>query len=424
MVNWLKYFFGGFFLHKYSRENERRNLLNSVLALALSFALFLSGLYLGYTASFSSHLNKSSQFANTIQQVFENGNLRLVVKGGVATSVDNPRPIDTFSGIGTAPTTGMQVVIDTNETQHNFAQFEVHCTLRTDSEKEISYEEYLTLQDGEKAKYYIDVKNLGIPLVFDQQKIEAYNKHLLSASDTQSPFYNVGITADYLALSKDQPNYDYQLYQLYVASYYPFMSNFERYAKAPSMKTYYTECLAEAEQYLVVLDDICIGRFTTDSGIAVEFSGFFVNVQEYQLNGTAQNKDELWATAKQLLTDAFNASRSNVMSVYVINSVTSFPIVVVAALVVAVAMWFAIKKCHGDFGFGASVKAVFSYFFVASVIVFALTLGLSFALPREMVYTFTVVGLFVIVLVRSAVFCVTECVLSLRNYRAEQQLIQ
>jgi len=419
MVNWLKYFFGGFFLHRLSLESERRNLFNALLSLALSFVLFLTGLYAGYVASFPSHLNKSSQFEKTVAQVFGEGGVQLVVKDGVASSVGNARPMDTFGGVGSAPNTEMQVVVDTNPTAHNYAEFEAYCVSKKDGKTEIAYADYLTLSEDAKKEYSFAIRNTGKPLVFDAEKRQTYNAHLQAASDKQSPFYKVSIAADYAVLLKDDPDYDSKLYELYVASYYPSLTSSERFAAAPSMKTYYTQQIANAKQYLVVLDDMCFGRFVTDKGVAVEFSGFFAGVDNLVLDGGAQTDKQLTDNARKLVCDAFRESKSNVMSVYVINAVSSFPIIVVAEFVVALAMWFAIKKCHGDFGFGASVKTVFLYFFVASVAVFALCFGLSFALAREVVYTVAVVGLFATVLVRSAVFCVTECMRSLRRYRAE-----
>ncbi|MCM1289892.1 MAG: hypothetical protein NC132_03565 [Corallococcus sp.] len=422
MVNWLKYFFGGFFLHKLSLESERRNFLNAVLALALSFALFLTGLYAGYVASFPRHLNNSTQFSDTVRQTFGAGELQLVVKDGIATSVGNARPVDTFSGIGVSPDTGMQVAIDTNPTARNYAEFEVECVSQKDSKKKISYEQYLELKKEEQSEYSFSVVNKGVPLVFDPQKIDGYNQHLQEANDKQNPFYDIGIAADYSVLSTDDPDYESKLYELYVASYYPFISDFERFAKAPSMKTYYTQQIAKTDYYFVILDDMCFGRFSADNGVAVDFSGFFANIGNCVLGG-GKTDEQLLSGVGKLVNDAFSAGKSNVMSVYVLNAISSFPIVVVAAFVVALAMWFAIKKCHGYFGFWACVKTAFLYFFVASAVVFVLSLGLSFALPRESVYTAAVVGLFVIVLVRSAVFCVTECVASLRDYRVEQQAV-
>lgn len=420
MVNWLKYFFGGFFLHKLSLENERRNFLNALLALALSFVLFLVGLYAGYVASFPSHLNNSSQFENMVKQVFGEGNVQFVVKDGIATSVGNARPVDTFSGVGTAPNTEMQVVVDTNPTAHNYAEFEAYCVSKEDGKTELPYADYLNLTKEQQDKYSFAIRYTGKSLTFDEETRETYNAHLQAASDKQSPFYNVSVSADYAVLSQDDPDYENKLYELYVASYYPSISSFERFAAAPSMKTYYTQKIAQAKQYFVVLDDMCFGRFVTDGGIAVEFSGFFANIGNCVLDGT-QTDEQLLDNAKKLVCDAFGASKSNVMSVYVINAVSSFPIIVVAEFVVALAMWFAVKKCHSDFGFGACVKTVFLYFFVASVAVFALCFGLSFAVAREVVYTVAVVGLFVTVLLRSAVFGVTECMRSLKSFRAEHE---
>lgn len=424
MVNWLKYFFGGFFLHKLSLENERRNLFNALLALALSFVLFLVGLYAGYVASFSTHLNNSSQFENTVKQVFGKDGVKLVVKDGIATSVGNARPIDTFGGVGTAPDTDMQVVVDTNPTDQNYAEFEAYCILNGDDNSEITYADYLNLTEEQQAKYSFAIRYTGKPLVIDEQKIEIYNAHLQAASNKQSPFYKVEIAADYAALSQDDADYESKLYELYVASYYPTLSSFERFVAAPSMKTYYTQQIAEAEQYFVILDDMCFGRFVADNGAAVEFSGFFVNIDNRVLDGSTQTDEQLIENATTLVCYAFGASKSNVMSVYVINAVSSFPIIVVAEFIVALAAWFAIKKSHGEFGFGACVKTVFLYFFVASLLMFVLCFGLSFALSREIVYTIFVVGLFATVLVRSAVFCVTECVRSLHRYRAEHETEQ
>ena len=86
MVNWLKYYFLGFFSNGLSKEGAKRSGFNLLLNILLAFILLCGGFVAGYAASFPVFYSKAEDFKSFVYSAFaeENGNgkIQLEARGG------------------------------------------------------------------------------------------------------------------------------------------------------------------------------------------------------------------------------------------------------------------------------------------------------------------------------------------------------
>ena len=130
-VDWLKYFFGSFFLHKYASESEERGFGGPLLGLLLAMAMIFAGLFGGSVAAFPSYYENSEEYTQFLYNAFaQSGEDRLNIK--IENGVARAGKFDGEYGAGLVANTftseadrdkysvnGYQLVIDTRDSKTN-----------------------------------------------------------------------------------------------------------------------------------------------------------------------------------------------------------------------------------------------------------------------------------------------------------------
>lgn len=310
MVEWLKYFFGSFFINGLAMQGAERRVANSILAFFLGWILIFSGLVIGYQASFKTHFNNCSALIQSIEAVFENG-IELKTSERKAVSgkngeFDNSIVINTFSNADDKEkysVNGINFILDTRPQD--------------------------TVYEGEKT--------------IRQKYIEDY-------------------------LEKD------------------------------------------VGDYIAILDDVVIGKFTTDGGLPVSFNGYYFKTDGVTVNSAA--------TAKAFILKSFDGSSVLNFNIYFINLLKITPLIVLIPVLLALIVWGVdrIGKFSVFSKFGKTLKIECSFILVASVVTFLLTVLLSYFLPRGTVYSLVLVFYAATLLVRTIILAIMRFIGERRYY--------
>lgn len=390
MKDWLKFYFLGFFSDKYAAEGAGRSLWNSVLSLFLAVAVLCTGLFAGSAASFGTHYENSSQFKQFIGSSLDGKNLS-VSDGKLSADAYVNDFLELEEG---EEIDGYGLILDTRPARTSFDDFTLVC--RDADGNDIAYEEYRSLSDEGKQKYTLGIDYSGkyLDVTLRQDEYEAFLNSTESGRET----------LDGLKSSKDkgeltEREYADSVYIAYVKAYYPSFTSVELYGEAPTLRTYYLGLVTSgfSDKYIMVLDDLCAGSFVTDSGIAINFEGYYSKIAD----GAVQD-------AGGFIKQAFGGSLGYNYLLFFLNMFKLVPIILAVLLILA-AVIFAVcryKIPQVKTGYIGSLKIACSYLFWAAVLSFFVAFALSFANATDTVYLVTAIVFNAIVAVRSAVFLV------------------
>lgn len=395
MKDWVKRFFGSFFLNKYARESAGGGIGSTLLGFVLAFMLMLVSLFGGYSLSFEGYYNSSQGFKNTIYKVFE-GLEGVTCKGG---RISADKLVNTFEGDEGYTEFGYKVIFDTRPQETTFdsiVPFYFPTSDKNDKSKRKTPEEYEQLSETEKKDYSFGFDRTGVAVDTAAGATE-YENYLKAAEDekTQKAFSD-------LQTKYPEKGMEYcdKLYVLYITTKFPRLSGADAYGEAPTLRTYYYAKLDEkAGYYVAVFDNMLFACFKTDGGITVDFVGTY--------SGVSAKLGNTKADADKLVLQSFKSSAGMNFNVYFISSMTNLIFMVLEYLLAGIILFAVFRICKvSDAHLGGCLKAVGSFLLITGVITGVFALGLSFALPRNTVNLASVIIFGGVLFVRTVVFAV------------------
>ena len=243
MKKWLKFFFFGFFSDKYSKDGAKRGYSNVFLALLLTFAF----LWLGYVGAdmlpFSTWYDQSPDFKATVHSVFANSDINKridaeIVDGTLIVKKDDEYIedilINTFENEKDKQNysvNGYNVILDTRPAD-TLAEIEAYCISNDGENTEISYEDYLTLSNVAKLNFDFKLRYTGEALELTDDLVSSYRVYVEGLNEANK--LETQTLANDLAQGKiSKGEYNRAIYELYFASYYPAIDEYESSSKVP-----------------------------------------------------------------------------------------------------------------------------------------------------------------------------------------------
>ena len=424
MKKWVKFFICSFFSHKTSKEATQRGYSNLFLGLLLTFAFLWAGTIGGELLPFGARYQRAADFRATVHTVLANsdshnsieieiqdGNLVAKKQGSESTAT---LLVNTFKSEGDRQvysTHGYDVVVDTRPADM-LAEVEAYCVSNDGKELEISYEEYLTLSDVAKLNFDFKLRYTGNELVLDDALVATYKAYVLGMDDEKKSEVEQ-LDSDLSAGKVTKSDYDKSIYQLYFATYYPSITEYESSSKVPLLRNYYYHQYIKTgsnSKYLFIFNDYMAGSFETSGGSSYSFYGFYNNMEEGKWIDEGMGEAERLASADEFVKTAFGAMAPITAYAHAMNIFSFIPFIALMPLVVAL-MAYSILKLRGVGGiktFGDVAKIIGSYVWFSGIVSAVLTIALSFFVGAGLLTALPLVLFFVTLLVRSIIFAVNE----------------
>ncbi len=399
MINWLKYYFLGFFSDRLSKESSERSALNMLLSLLMTLLLLSGGLAVGHSASFGSLYSGATQFREFLYSAFasEDGAARIGLKvagGKLSAEIPDGDSVNGFAGDDGYSVNGYKLVVDTRPAATTYDDFTFLC--KDAGGNEISYEEYRNLADEEKQKSSATVVYSGKTLDTSLKKDE-YTKWLGRVSDSLDGEYDEEIAAEYAALNEkysagetDETEYCAALYILYAKSYYPSFSGVESYGEAPTLRTYYlgADTIDGEDRYIILLDNICLCSFGCAKGFTVSFGSYYTANGDKIISSDQMTSAEIKTAVDCFIKQSFSGSFGINFFIYMINFVKYIIMVVLMLAVSGILLYLICRALKLDTvkGIFGGVKTVGSFMFIDAVLCFVVAVILSFMYSVENVF--------------------------------------
>ena len=392
MKSWLKYFFGGFWSNRRSRECQWRSLGNTALGALLSFLLLVCGLTWGYQASFKTTYQRADEFRQFLYRTMDT--IDFAVTDGIATGKTR---INTYE----AGQKGYQLIVDLRDTRSIYDEFTLSCT--AENGQTISYESYLA-QPAHVQKEYTDfaVTYSGKELNLIE-KCPEYLAYLQTISDPQSLLYDEETAKNLQKLEEEKPeDYYEQVYLLYVGAYYPKLETAEFNTKAPTIHGYYLNLLSQDTEgkFLCLLKDNCYVGFQSGS-MQVIYTGNYSNIQSMEAGAEG---------ADTLIYKSFQSNGQTDYLMYTVNIFGGFFLIIVLWLLMMIALRIVcrIKRYEAAATFGGAAQLVGSFLLWSGGIAALCGFILSFLLDQALVY-YGAIGIMALVMViRTIVFVANQ----------------
>lgn len=382
MKSWLKYFFGGFWSNRRSRECQWRSLGNTALGALLSFLFLVCSLTWGYQASFRPTYQRAEEFRQFLYSTMDT--IDFTVTDGVATGESR---INTYK----AEQGGYQLIVDLRDTRSIYDEFTLSCT--AENGQTISYESYLA-QPAHVQKAYtkFTVTYSGEELNLTE-KCPEYLAYLQTLSDPQSLLYNEETAENFQKLEAEKPeDYYEQVYLLYVSSYYPKLEMAEFNSKAPTIHGYYLNLLSQDTEgkFLCLLKDTCYVGFQS-GGMQVIYTGNYSKIQSIEACA---------AGADTLIYKSFESNGQTDYLMYAVNVFGGFFLIVVLWLLMMIVVRIVcrIKRYEAAATFGSAAQLVGSFLLWSGGIAALCGFILSFLLDQALVF-YGAIGIMALVLV-------------------------
>lgn len=394
MKSWLKFFGLSFFSDEIAKEARIRGVLNCVLAFLLALIFIYCGVLSANTIPFYAHYNNSSDFKAFVNEVIEKENLTVTNNLVSANKV-----VDTFRNEEDAERyrkSGYNLVVDTRPSDA-LGDFEAYCVSKDGSQ--ITYEYYLTLSDGEKSNYEFKISYTPNVLILTDGMISDFESFLSSSEDED-------IKKQYTELSSDKGNisveeYKNSLYALYIKSYYPDITSYERAGEVPLLRSYYYRNYlnsSEITKSLFIFDDVMFGYFQTDGGIDVVFYGYCNSMTDGRVQADA------------FITNTFKSSITLSSAVYLMNIVRFIPLIafipLILALIAKLVLMFIKDEKYNKYT--TCLKMQFAYLTVASLITALVTFVCGYFVSSGVLNVLPLIILGAVMLVRTSVLLVGE----------------
>lgn len=403
MIDGLKYIGLSFFSDKIAKQSPKRGLGSIFLAAILGILFLLIGLIAAETLTFKANYLNTPQLVETTHCAFSADGAALSVDSGILSAdriintADNADDRQKYSR-------GYDVILDTRPAD-TYDDFTAYCV--SGSGNEIAYEDYLDLDADVKTLYTFKIRYSGVERVIDGEWIDRCESYLDGRTDDAT----VKAYADVKKLSGDE--YKDALYDLYIRSYYPSLTAWERDGGAPKTRNYYYQNYANRGKTLFVFCDSMLGSFVTDTGASHTFYGYYSKLK----NGAI-------GTSPAAIDDFIVTSYKGASAVMVYNAFiaffTSAPFIILIAVAVIV-LYYCLTKLlkHDELKFGAAAKIVCGFIPWAALFAGLITFALGFAVSQDLLAWLAGVAFFAVLVVRTAVMLIITSVVNKREANAD-----
>ncbi len=436
MKKWLRFFCLGFFSDKISREGAKRGYTNFFLGLILALAFIWAGFVGGDLLPLMVHYNNSPDFRETVHTVLANPDSRIEVEiqDGILLVKDKDGQNSTGLLINTLENdtdkhnysaNGYEVVVDLHPAD-TLAEVEIYYLSNDGQDLKISQDEYLSLSTVARLNFDFKMRYTGKVLELTDESVTNYMTYLMGLGDeTKSEAETLTNNLSDGKITRDE--YNRAVYQLYFATYYPEITEYESTSKVPLLRNYYYHNYISqgVENYLFIFDDCMTASFETKGGINVSFYGFYNDMND----GAIVNEGATQAEANKSVDDFMEKSIKSIAPItlyaYAVNIFTLIPFIALMPLVVTLLAYSILKLRGVDSitSFGAMFKILGSYVWFASFVAAILTVILSFFLNREIITALPLVIFFVALAVRSVIFAVREAHSYIKQLEQEETVL-
>lgn len=404
MAEWFKVFGLGFFNDKLAAKSAKYGFVSVFLTIVLSFVFFMFGFMAADVVPFSTHYDNAGQYKEFVHNAFSDNGLRVEIQDGLAKCdrVVNTRTNE--SDREKYAKNGYNLIVDTrkSDTLIEFSQVAIK------GDAEISYEEYLNLTDKGKEGYGIETRYTDKVLEITDDKVERYESYLEEISKEGTDSYNSEAATAYKELKEKNltgEEYGKEIYYLYVKYYFSNVQSVLMSAKAPVLSDYYylNFILGDHANYLYMLDDICVGSFETDRGIAAVFAGYYKGCAAGVLDENS---------ADAFVKDVFYNSVSYSMSSYFTSAMQMAPGYILIPVLVGFVLFLIIKAAKKQFGnkFSECYKIVNTFAWWSAFVTGLITFILAFFVFARKLYLFMPLIFAIILVLRTAVFYISRSI--------------
>ncbi len=340
VVEWLKFYFLGFFSEKQAKKSYRTGALSIILSAVFTFLLFFVGFYTADIVPFSTHYENTAKYRQFAENAFDNGKTPVKINAEKAVY---PVKINTYTSEADKEkycSDGYNLIVDTrpSDTLIRFTQYAVK------GEEEIDYEAYLALDEEDKKQYLLKIRYLDEELVLTDTDTERHIAFLEQASVEDDENYNKTAAEEYKKLKADKQNmtaeeYAEQLYYLFIKYYYVGAGSLLQGAKAPVLCDYYyiNYIIGGKSDYLYVFDRLCTGSFTSDRGVRVAFGGYYDGQPDGEVT-------DISGFIKQIFYDSAGAAAAS----YFFTAIMQIPFILIIPIVLALLLWLIGKAANAE----------------------------------------------------------------------------
>ena len=435
MKKWFRFFFCSFFSHKSSKDGAKRNYANFFLGFVMALMLLWVGFVGGDMLPFGTHYKNSPDFREAVRSVIaspdkrfdleiQDGSLKAKNQSGeyidslLVNTLENETDKQNYS------INGYEVVIDLHPA-NTLAEVEIYFISNDGNNLKISYDEYLTLSEVARLNFDLKMRYTGNALELSDESVEKYRIYL-TGLEGEGKTGAEALSNDLAENKITTKEYNRAIYELYFASYYPEITEYESSSKVPLLRNYYYHQYISqgVENYLFIFDDCMTASFETKGGITVSFYGFYTNMENGAVVMDGATEAQANAAADSFIKKSFKAIGALNLYAYGMNVLSLAPFIALMAMVVTL-LTYSIIKLKGVESIstvGAMFKIVGSYVWFSGVISAVLSVIIAFFVPRNLISALPLVIFFVALAVRSVIFAMNESQLYIKQL--EQQLGQ
>ncbi|MBO4939734.1 MAG: hypothetical protein J6D30_01715 [Clostridia bacterium] len=398
MKNAVKFFFLGYFSNQTAKQAQKRGLGIMFLTIAVSVVLLLVGFITSATLPVRFLYEHAGDVRTSIEKTF--ANVQMTVTDGkivagiseqgnqlVVNTITNQQDKQNYS------VNGFEIVVDTRQVGA-FDDFSAVCV--TAGGKEISYEDYLALDEEVKSLYTFRVTYSGKERVIDAQWQARCESYLDTVTDET-------IAKEYTEVKKlPKETYADGLYELYVKAYYPDLSRYETNGGAPKLRNSYTHNYKDEQNILFVFDDSLILRFTSENGEQHIFYGFYLDMP----NGAVESN---FNSIHTFFLQSFESA--NVIIVYscMINFIMIMPYLIFISFIVMIIMYCLCKIINKEgMQFGAVAKIACNFLLWTVIFTDLIVMALSLFISQSRLFGMACVVFFAAFLVRAVLFVIAQ----------------
>lgn len=413
VVEWLKFYFLGFFSEKQAKKSHRTGALSIILSAVLAFLLFFVGFYAADIVPFSTHYENAAKYRRFAESAFENG--KTPVKINVEKAV-YPVKINTYTSEADKEkycSDGYNLIVDTrpSDTLIRFTQYAIK------GEEEIGYEAYIALGEEDKKQYSLRIRYLDEELVLTAEDTERHIGFFEQASAEEGEKFNKSAAEDYKKLNGDRQNmndeeYAEQLYYLFIKYYYVGAGSLLKGAKAPVLCDYYyvNYLIGGKSDYLYIFDTLCTGSFTSDRGVPVAFGGYYDGQPDGEVT-------DINGFIKQI----FYASAGAAVASYFYTAIMQIPFILIIPIVLALFLWLIGKatKVKNNQSFTNYYKISNCFVLFSAIFTAVITFVCGFFFSARSVAKFMPLIFGIILMVRALVSFAIDFAASKRSAESE-----
>ncbi len=405
MLNWLKKFTLSLFSDKAALGSMSGGFANILLTSFLAVAFMFFGIFAGKTVTFAAHYGGAGEFREFVCNAFNGADGAKPIK----IEAENGGAVITCNGEGVLINTlanekdkanyfvnGYHFIADSRNVSEVYDDFEAYCVKGAE---EISYADYLKLDEGTRAQYRFAVRYTGIQKQITDADTAAYKQYLASVKDDK-------ISAQLKEIEDNKPqlsaqDYNNSVYELYLKAYYPDLYRATG-ESVPTLRGYYYGLTLKAEgKYFCLFGDMVTASFKSYSAGTIVFGGLYKDG-----NGLSADGANSAAAVDGFVKNIYYQSLS---MLFLIDLTGSISVIVITELIIVGCMLlcFAISRIKQHTAcntFGKCAKLVASYAHTAAFIAAVAAVLFGFVLTGEAVAIAAYAALAVIMVIRTTVF--------------------